>query len=521
MLLITSSPLLLSSSTDSSTTENTPKDALWHRLDDVVLQWIYSTISIDLLNQILEDESTAQNAWTHCAAYCQEIKVLPDQLRNVGDKVSDNRMVLQLIAGLNDNFDTVGTYFTQMDKLPSFYDARSKLILEETRKKKQAINNSTNIDAALVASAPKPSVNSTLNQETPQLTDRSNSSTHVRSNNTHGRGGRGYNNNRGRSNRGRGRNFSPNPSASQWQNYPPWSYAQWTATLSWAPPPCPFPTTTWARPNNNSSNSNQPGILGHRLQHAHYSHAGYTPTDLNHALHTMTLNPPDDTWYMDTGATSHMTANSGNLESYYPLRQRKNIIVGNGHGMPISGFGHSTLSNLSRPLYLHNILHSPNLIKNLISVRRLSIDNNISMEFDPFGFTVKNFPQGTLVLKCDSTSDLYPLTTSVLHHLCKPSTFAALSSDIWHHRLGHSGDEVLRSLSNKKFISCNKQTLNSICQACVFGKQIKLPYVSSSSTTLSPFDIIHSDLWTSPVSKANLTWLEARLKELSRDSNLT
>ncbi|XP_062103492.1 uncharacterized protein LOC133814564 [Humulus lupulus] len=37
---------------------------LWSRVDAVVLQWIYVTISEDLLNTILERDSTAELAWT-------------------------------------------------------------------------------------------------------------------------------------------------------------------------------------------------------------------------------------------------------------------------------------------------------------------------------------------------------------------------------------------------------------------------------------------------------------------------
>ena len=46
-------------------------------------------------------------------------------------------MVLQLIAELNENYDGVATIIEQSDPLPPFYEARSRLILEETRKAKQ------------------------------------------------------------------------------------------------------------------------------------------------------------------------------------------------------------------------------------------------------------------------------------------------------------------------------------------------------------------------------------------------
>jgi hypothetical protein len=37
------------------------------------------------------------------------------------------------------------------------------------------------------------------------------------------------------------------------------------------------------------------------------------------------------------------------------------------------------------------------------------------------------------------------------------------------------------------------------CHSCTLGKQIKLPFYDSLSYTLLPFDIVHSDIWTSPI----------------------
>lgn len=131
----------------------------WSRIDAIVLQWIYGTISNDLLHTILTPDTTAIQAWDRLAGifqdnknsralylerqfatinldsfpnistYCQELKVLADQLANVGTPVSDTRMVLQLIAGLTESYDSVATIIQQADPLPTFYEARSKLIL--------------------------------------------------------------------------------------------------------------------------------------------------------------------------------------------------------------------------------------------------------------------------------------------------------------------------------------------------------------------------------------------------------
>ena len=70
----------------------------------------------------------------------------------------------------------------------------------------------------------------------------------------------------------------------------------------------------------------------------------------------MTLNPPDQTWYMDTNATSHMTSTNGNLSSYFNLStQISGIIVGSGHSIPIHGCGNTCLPFPNPPLSLRNV----------------------------------------------------------------------------------------------------------------------------------------------------------------------
>ncbi|GKD30860.1 ribonuclease H-like domain-containing protein, partial [Tanacetum coccineum] len=128
----------------------------------------------------------------------------------------------------------------------------------------------------------------------------------------------------------------------------------------------------------------------------------------------------------------------------------------------------------------------------MISVRQFVRDNSCTVEFDLFGFSVKDFITRRVLLRCDSTSELYPVT--------KPSTIphAFLTSQYtWHQRLGHPGSEVLRRLVSSDSISCNKEKLPVLCHACQLGKHVKLPFVSSSSSVTSCFDIVHSDLWTS------------------------
>ncbi|GKB32454.1 ribonuclease H-like domain-containing protein [Tanacetum coccineum] len=103
-----------------------------------------------------------------------------------------------------------------------------------------------------------------------------------------------------------------------------------------------------------------------------------------------------------------------------------------------------------------------------------------------------------LLLCCDSTGDLYPVTQQP----SSTTTFAllSLSPTTWHRRLGHPSEDVLRRLESSHFISYNKTKLPALCHACQLGKHTRLPFYSSESNVGSVFDIIHSDLWTSPIS---------------------
>lgn len=54
--------------------------------------------------------------------------------------------------------------------------------------------------------------------------------------------------------------------------------------------------------------------------------------------------------------------------------------------IPVCGYGTKPLTDTNPPLYLHNVLHVPKLIKNLICVHKFTVDNMVCVEFDPFGF---------------------------------------------------------------------------------------------------------------------------------------
>jgi hypothetical protein len=116
-------------------------------------------------------------------------------------------------------------------------------------------------------------------------------------------------------------------------------------------------------------------------------------------------------WYMDTDADSHMTSNSSNLSSTQPTSPSdpSSIIVGNTSLLLVTSTGHTSFFSLDHPLHLRHVLISLDIFKNLISVCQFTADNQVSVEFDPYDISVKDLRTRNMIVRCNSTGQLYPL----------------------------------------------------------------------------------------------------------------
>ncbi|XP_022033350.2 uncharacterized protein LOC110935052 [Helianthus annuus] len=333
--------------TPKSPAETDEDYASWKEIDALVLQWIYSTISDDLLGRILESDSTARAAWLKiekiflsnkkaraaaleskfcnltlaaCSSlddYCQRLKELANQLGDVDHTVTESRLVLQLVRGLPAEYDTIASLINQQD---ADWDLARSMLHDEVIRLEARQNTSSSV---LVAPA----------APTQQTTPNPNQTPDQTSSRGRGRGrGQGYRGSRGGRGRGGGRNQQQANWAFQNSGQNP-GYPQWAW---WNTPPCPYPTQPSWRPNNN--NQSQPNAAqfapsatqfqqpNDQAQQAHY--AGYPPTpqhmqpqpngydalnpsDIQAAFATMQLQQPEPFWNMDTGAESHVSPNQG------------------------------------------------------------------------------------------------------------------------------------------------------------------------------------------------------------------
>ena len=203
---------------------------------------------------------------------------------------------------------------------------------------------------------------------------------------------------------------------------------------------------------------------------------------------------------MDSGVTAHLSKDAGILSTLSSHPMYSHVTVGDGSSVPVSSAGHASLPSFfpNRPLHLRHVLVTPNILPNLISVRQFTTDNNCSVAFDPFGFTVRDLISGRVLLRCNSSGELYSFSPPPT-----PRALAAAiahSHDVWHRRLGHPGHDAYRCLSQYISLPCPKQINHStLCHACQLGRHVRLPFSSSSTHTTRPFELIYCDLWTSSI----------------------
>lgn len=261
----------------------------------------------------------------------------------------------------------------------------------------------------------------------------------------------------------------------------------------------------------------------------------------------------DSGWFVDSGATNHVTYSGDILDSAAPYTGQETLAVANGKQLLISHIGHARLSSTpSSTLQLNSVLQVPSVTKNLVSVSRLTHNNNVFLEFHKSCCFVKDKETGAVLLKGKIKDGLYllgddssglpntslqiNLATSSLHSVSSDcscnncnlsfvqsvnsnsscnksdcnntslidyshvSNFSALVStassniNVWHNKLGHPSPSILSKILTTVNIPHSLKNLE-FCSACQLGKNHRLPFPLSQSRAPQPLALIHTDIW--------------------------
>jgi hypothetical protein len=117
----------------------------------------------------------------------------------------------------------------------------------------------------------------------------------------------------------------------------------------------------------------------------------------------------DTNYYSDMGATDHITGALTKLTVHDKYQGRGCVHTTDGNSMHISYIGHSIFHTPSSPLHLKNVLHVPSASKNMLSVHKITLDNDVLFEFHPYFFLIKDQTTRRIMFKGPYHGGVYPL----------------------------------------------------------------------------------------------------------------
>jgi hypothetical protein len=188
-----------------------------------------------------------------------------------------------------------------------------------------------------------------------------------------------------------------------------------------------------------------------RLQQNNYASSSKQAKDryehlfvVQHMLNTMAANVStnvDNVWYVDSGAFNHMTYHGEWFRDVKNLEKLGYVETKDDTAHPIAHIRNVPLAMQDGKMkYLSNVLHVPNIAKNLVSVGQM-IEQGLQVRFNPDGYYVEDFKDKCrLVAKGKRVGRMFTLDVSVPE--VEVAMFAqgagvVVDMDIWHKRIGH------------------------------------------------------------------------------------
>ncbi|CAI5960999.1 unnamed protein product [Closterium sp. NIES-65] len=182
-------------------------------------------------------------------------------------------------------------------------------------------------------------------------------------------------------------------------------------------------------------------------------------------------NTPSDAWFLDTGATQHMTHSASFLTNVGAPRDVKRVVFGNNKSLPVVGVGSTRLIVDGGPVDITNVLHVPGVKVNLLSVTQLAKKD---VQFTIDGATMNLFWKGKQFAQGVLNGELYELKTHPRAASSNVAQGSKATLKAWHNRLAHANYESVKELVNKglakgvNVIAGNDE--KGVCAACVEGK---------------------------------------------------
>lgn len=202
-------------------------------------------------------------------------------------------------------------------------------------------------------------------------------------------------------------------------------------------------------------------------------------------------------WYIDSGASVHMTANKNWIKNPSYQNHMREIIVANESKVPVLCAGDVQITTIgnecSYDITVRDVLCVPSLTTNLLSVSQL-IKNGNKVKFKCDACYIYN-QKNELVASANLANGVYKLNMNT-YDCFLTSTVA--SAEVWHRRLGHINAVDMNKMKSGAVegisYSSNAKISKMTCVVCCEGKQSRLPFTHVGTRSIDVLDVIHGDV---------------------------
>ena len=209
-----------------------------------------------------------------------------------------------------------------------------------------------------------------------------------------------------------------------------------------------------------------------------------------------------DHWFVDNGATCHLTFRRDILSDYKQFMEAKSLQVADGNRIEAVGTGTAHLkavvSGQQHDVELNNVWYVPKLNRNLFSV--LAAQDKVENSLFISTSTICNLnidDKKVLVGARDQKGGLFRLvartvlpaaTTSVLNMVSDEDTL-----QLYHERLGHKNKRHVVKVIERA-LGVKVPVNNDTCEGCQYGKAHRLKFGTRRITTTAPGQLMHADI---------------------------
>ena len=212
---------------------------------------------------------------------------------------------------------------------------------------------------------------------------------------------------------------------------------------------------------------------------------------------------PNDVWYVDSGASNHMTHHKNWFNELHVPEQPGYVETGDDTVHPIEHVGNVPLAmHDGKPKYMADVLHVPTITKNLVSVGQM-VEQGLQVKFNSNGCFVED-PNNRyrMVAKGKRIGRMFTLDVEVPARndmLYTQKNAVITDIDIWHKRIGHVNVQRLKTMQSQNVVTGlpNLQVsgMQKVCEACQLGKQARHAFPHEKHVSKRPLELIHSDVW--------------------------